>query len=159
LGERTIEQGRSKQILIRLADHGAMTTSALAGEFDVKTQAVSQYLRILREAKLVNSERRVRDKRFWEHSLTSLGRQFLDSLYDRYGNAPETRLWTSEEIEKELGRPVVEDAISHKDWKEQRDNEELARKARERIEENKRAEREAANNVKLAETEDGAIGF
>jgi DNA-binding transcriptional ArsR family regulator len=92
----------TRRRLLRLLEHGERPVNVLAGQFDMTRPAVSQHLRVLREAGLVR-ERRVgrerryrlhapplrqvstwvdRYERFWDGRLRALGDQ-LDRLADQ----------------------------------------------------------------------------
>lgn len=84
----------TRRRILDLLGQGERTVGELAGEFDVSQPAVSQHLRVLREAGLVHWERAGRSRRyslnptplkdvydwvaffgrFWDEKLTALGR-------------------------------------------------------------------------------------
>jgi DNA-binding transcriptional ArsR family regulator len=59
-----ISEPRRREILSRLGERGEMSVGALAELFDVSRPAVSQHLKVLREAGLVD-ERRAGRQRFY----------------------------------------------------------------------------------------------
>jgi DNA-binding PadR family transcriptional regulator len=165
-GPKTAFQGRAKQIMIRIADNGALRTTALMQMLGLgSTQAISGYLKPLREEGFVVSEKGGGgDKRFVYHDLTRQGREFLDGLRDGQINAaPEMKLWTSEEIEREFGKPEKEvENVSYYEHQEQ-ENAGLTRKEElQRIADELRR-KNAANEEKeefgIKENDDGSLSF
>jgi DNA-binding MarR family transcriptional regulator len=151
---KTAFQGRAKQIMIRIADNGAMTTTELANNFGVVTQAISAYLRELRAAEFIVTKRHTRnDRRFKANHLTTKGRAYLDNMYDELSHE-DRKIWTSEEIDREYGGERDSAAISLREWQRQQDEKILAEYE---------AEKEnGVKNVKnpvLIENENGAFSF
>jgi DNA-binding transcriptional ArsR family regulator len=51
-----------RSIMERLAENGQLTAGDISGHFDMSAPAISQHLKILREAKLVNMEKRAQQR-------------------------------------------------------------------------------------------------
>lgn len=79
-GEKTAHQGRAIQIMIRLADIGDLTTKQLVEILGMKRSNVSAYLTKLRLEEFVKTGVDPRNKSVKPHSLTSKGREYLDTL-------------------------------------------------------------------------------
>jgi DNA-binding transcriptional ArsR family regulator len=79
---RAIADPGRRRILALVRD-GERSAGTIAAEFDVSWSAVSQHLRVLREAGLV-SERREGTKRFYRARPEGLHevREFLDGFWD-----------------------------------------------------------------------------
>lgn len=102
-GEKTIFQGRAKQILVKVADNsGEIQTLQLAEIIGITYTNISQYLTALRNADFVTSARSGYDKRFVYHSLTLKGREFLDGLADGSSDRPVKDLTSQAERAAEL---------------------------------------------------------
>jgi DNA-binding transcriptional ArsR family regulator len=75
-----------------LADHGLLTASEIYAQFPVSPQAISQHLKVLREAKLVKVEKKAQQRIYrinpeamielgdWASRLTQLWNQRFDAL-------------------------------------------------------------------------------
>lgn len=80
-----------------LANHGALSASAIASNFHISTAAISQHLKVLREAKLVRVEKRAQQRIYrvdpeairalerWAHQMS----QSYDSLDKLISNTKE----------------------------------------------------------------------
>ena len=80
-GKISAFQGRAKQILIRLADNGFLTTNALHELLPMlQLTNISGYLDELRKEGFLKTEPGSHDKRLRYHSLTAKGREYLDGL-------------------------------------------------------------------------------
>ncbi len=81
-----------RKIIELLANHGQLTASQISGEFKMTPPAVSQHLKILREAKLVQMEKHAQQRIYrinpqamlelegWARQLMELWNQRLDAL-------------------------------------------------------------------------------
>ena len=162
-GIKTAYQGRSKQILIRLADDGSLRTTDLADMFGVKTQGVSGYLKKLREEEFVNSVKGGgSDKRFVYHTLTLKGREYLDSLQES-GPDRELKFYDPEKPAHEFQKAERgADDIKFADWKGDKEAEEKRSKdLLKQAEAMKKAEEERKIKESLAinENVDGVLSF
>jgi DNA-binding transcriptional ArsR family regulator len=70
--------------LLRLLEHGERPVKALAGEFAMTRPAVSQHLRILREAGLVRERRVGRERRYRLHARPLREVSDWVELYERF---------------------------------------------------------------------------
>lgn len=81
-----------RQILEILASHGPLSASEIYDQFPATPQAISQHLKVLREAKLVRVEKRAQQRIYqlnpnamhgleqWARQLTQLWNQRFDAL-------------------------------------------------------------------------------
>ncbi len=81
-----------RKIMELLASHGQLTATEISGEFEMTPQAISQHLKILREANLVQVEKHAQQRIYrinpqamlevegWVKQLTALWSQRLDAL-------------------------------------------------------------------------------
>jgi DNA-binding transcriptional ArsR family regulator len=81
-----------RKIVEQLAQHGQLSATEIAGRFAITPQAISQHLKILREAKLVRVERRAQQRIYrvnpdamlefeeWASRLRSLWEKRFDAL-------------------------------------------------------------------------------
>ena len=78
-GVKSAFQGRAKQILIRLADHGPLTTSDLVEMLGMTRPNTCTYIARLKDEGFLETEQGDRDKRIRYHSLTAKGRENMDN--------------------------------------------------------------------------------
>lgn len=153
--------------MIRLADNGALRTTPLMKMLGLEsTQAISGYLKPLREQGFVVSEKGIGgDKRFVYHELTRKGREFLDGLRDGQVNAaPEMKLWTAKEIEREFGKPEKkpDDEIAYYEYQERKNSESTRHEELKRMADElrrKNAADEKKEKFGIQENEDGSLSF
>lgn len=70
---RALAAPRRRQVVELLARRGRLSASQISAEFDVTPQAISQHLRILREADLLRMEKRAQ-QRLYTFNPRPLGR-------------------------------------------------------------------------------------
>jgi DNA-binding transcriptional ArsR family regulator len=82
IAARAIAEPRRRAIL-RLVLADEMTAGAIASEFDVTREAISQHLRVLREAGLI-AERKEGTRRYYRARPEALAevRPFLEEMWD-----------------------------------------------------------------------------
>jgi DNA-binding transcriptional ArsR family regulator len=81
-----------RKILELLADHGPLTATEIAGHFEVTPPAISQHLKVLREAGVVQMEKRAQQRIYrinpaamreldgWANRLMQLWEQRFEAL-------------------------------------------------------------------------------
>lgn len=80
-GKKTAYQGRSTQILIRVADSGgSLTTNDLAEMLEMKANNVSAYIATLQKEGFIETRQGGENRTLHFHSLTAKGRQHLDGI-------------------------------------------------------------------------------
>jgi DNA-binding transcriptional ArsR family regulator len=57
-----LAEPRRRQVIEILASRGQLSATEICNEFDVSPQAISQHLKVLREAKLVQVEKRAQQR-------------------------------------------------------------------------------------------------
>jgi len=57
-----LAEPRRRQVIEILASRGQLSATEICNEFDVSPQAISQHLKVLREAKLVRVEKRAQQR-------------------------------------------------------------------------------------------------
>jgi DNA-binding transcriptional ArsR family regulator len=87
-----LAESTRRRILEMLARDGQLSAMEIAGRFDVSPSAISQHLKVLREAKLVQMEKRaqkriyrinpdaMREVEEWARRMTQLWQQRFDAL-------------------------------------------------------------------------------
>ena len=108
--EKTVFQGRSKQILIRIADNGELRTGELMKMLELKRSNISNCLMPLKRYGFIESRQSKSDKRVYYHSLTAEGRRYMDSWDNvKYWQSRLDYIDSHIEVEDESGHdePVV----------------------------------------------------
>jgi DNA-binding transcriptional ArsR family regulator len=87
-----LAEPRRRQVVEILARRGQLSASQICDEFDVTPQAISQHLRVLREAKVIQMERRAQRRLYafnprsvnpiqaWAADMTKMWSRRLDRL-------------------------------------------------------------------------------
>jgi DNA-binding transcriptional ArsR family regulator len=87
-----LAEPRRRRVVEILAHRGTLSASQICDEFDVTPQAISQHLRVLREAKVIHMERRAQRRLYtfnpqsttqmqvWAADLAKLWNRRLDRL-------------------------------------------------------------------------------
>ena len=60
-----LAEPRRRKVVEILADRGQLSATQICDEFDVTPQAISQHLRVLREANVIQMERRAQQRIYW----------------------------------------------------------------------------------------------
>ena len=89
---QVLAEPHRRKVVELLAHRGKLTASEISEQFDVTPQAVSQHLKVLREANVIRMERRAQRRLYsfdpksmnpvqaWVADLTKLWRRRLDRL-------------------------------------------------------------------------------
>ncbi|MFI5417282.1 MAG: ArsR/SmtB family transcription factor [Candidatus Lutacidiplasmatales archaeon] len=89
---RAMAEPRRRKVVEILAHRGTLSASQICDEFDVTPQAISQHLRVLREANVIHMERRAQRRLYtfnpksttqmqvWAAELAKLWNRRLDRL-------------------------------------------------------------------------------
>jgi DNA-binding transcriptional ArsR family regulator len=87
-----LAEPRRRRVVEILAHRGKLSASQICDEFDVTPQAISQHLRVLREANVIRMERRAQRRLYtfnprsmdqiqvWAADMTKMWRSRLDRL-------------------------------------------------------------------------------
>jgi DNA-binding transcriptional ArsR family regulator len=87
-----LAEPRRRKVVEMLAHRGTLSASQICDEFDVTPQAISQHLRVLREANVIHMERRAQQRLYtfnprstaqiqaWAADLAKLWNRRLDRL-------------------------------------------------------------------------------
>jgi len=89
-----------RRVVEILAHEGQLSASEICGEFDVTPQAISQHLRVLREANVIQMEKRA------QRRVYSLNLRSMNQIQEWAAQMEE--LWTRR-LDR-LGRSLAEDA-------------------------------------------------
>src|SRR3989338_7078633 len=84
-----LAEPRRRSIIEMLATNGELSATEICDSFDVTPPAISQHLKILREAKLVQMEKRAQQRIYHinpgaMHELESWAKQMTELLNERF---------------------------------------------------------------------------
>lgn len=71
-----LSEPNRRRIIELIAANGEMTSTEISNEFDISAPAVSQHLKVLREAELVNMEKRAQQR------VYSINPQGVDEMWE-----------------------------------------------------------------------------
>jgi DNA-binding transcriptional ArsR family regulator len=89
---QVLAEPRRREIIELLASHGQMSASDISDQFNITSAAISQHLKVLREAELVKMEKHAQQRLYqinptafdelenWSQRMKSLWNQRLDRL-------------------------------------------------------------------------------
>lgn len=100
--KKTAFQGRAKQILIRIADNGSLTTTDLVDMLGMTRPNTCTYLARLKEEEFIETKQGISDKRIRYHSLMMKGREYMDSWSSEQMRGRETFTGYKDHAKSEL---------------------------------------------------------